>query len=236
MRRAVAYCIILGLLPIRPGAAEDPSGSAESLLALDVPMVLSTSKRPQAPESAASSVVVITRQDIQRSGVQTPAQALRVLGTLDVRQAHASQHVIGIRGFVDTGHVLVTIDRNTAFLWHANHIFVDWIPLGLEEIERIEIIKGPAGLFYGGNAFSGVVNIVTPGALQAHQPQITARLGSGGTYQTTLLYGGQIGRDCGKAARIDAIARDDGTRAGRSSPPKRCSRMCTCSSVRRKNA
>lgn len=193
-RAAGPFCLAAIVLTCASVLAQDLSSEAESLLSLDVPVVHSTSKRPQARSSAASSVVVITRRDIERSGRRTLAEVLRTLGSLDVRQAHASQHVLGIRGFVDTGHVLVTIDGNNAFMWHANHIFVDWIPLGLEEIERIEIIKGPAGLFYGGNAFSGVVNIMTRGALQSHSPQFTAGVGNSDSYQASVRYGGQIGQ------------------------------------------
>ena len=59
------------------------------------------------------------------SGATNLGDVLRSVAGIDVRESESGQHVIGIRGFVDTAHVLVTIDGNNVFMYHANHIFLD---------------------------------------------------------------------------------------------------------------
>ena len=110
---------------------------------MEIPFVISASKRIQSIDEAASSVMVMSGAEIRRTGATNLGAALCTLVGLDVRQAHASQHVLGLRGFTDAGHLLVTIDGNNAFMYHANHIFLDWAPLDIEEVDRIEVIKGP---------------------------------------------------------------------------------------------
>ena len=110
-------------------------GGKEDLLFMDIPVVVASSKRKQPLLEAASSITIVTAEDIKYSGATNLGDLLRSVAGVDVREAHASQHVIGIRGFADTAHVLVTIDGNNVFMYHANHIFLDWAPIDLEEIE-----------------------------------------------------------------------------------------------------
>jgi len=178
-------CCLVG--SAAPAHADDQ----EALFFMEIPLVVSSSKRPQPMEETASSVMVMSGEEIRRSGATNIAAALRALAGVDVRQAHASQHVLGIRGFADTGHVLVTIDGNNAFMYHANHIFLDWAPLNIEEVERVEVIKGPGGLFYGGSAFSGVINIVTREDVEG--TYLTIQGGNGEAYRGNVIHGGNIG-------------------------------------------
>ncbi len=157
---------------------------------MKVPVVFSSSKRRQPITEAASGVTIVTAEDIKRSGATNIGDVLRSVAGLDVRESSASQRVIGIRGFADTTHVLVTIDGNSAFMYHANHIFLDWAPIGLEEIDRIEIIKGPGGIFYGGSAFSGVINIVTKTPEQLKGTQLNVTGGNWETVRSNIIHGG----------------------------------------------
>ncbi|MEA2012621.1 MAG: TonB-dependent receptor, partial [Verrucomicrobiota bacterium] len=162
-------------------------GSGEDLFFMEIPTVISSSKREQLITEAASSVEIVTAEDIKTSGATNLADALRSVSGLDIRQTNAGQHVIGIRGFADTAHVLVTLDGNNVFMYHANHIFLDWIPLAIEEIDRIEIIKGPGAIFYGGNAFSGVINIITKTPEELEGTQVNVLYGTQHTLRTNII-------------------------------------------------
>ena len=173
----------------RAGAFEE-IGSEEELMFLEIPVVTASSKREQPVTEAASSVKIITAEDIRMSGATNLGDVLRSVAGIDVRESESGQHVIGIRGFADTAHVLVTIDGNNVFMYHANHIFLDWAPIDLEEIGRVEIIKGPGGVFYGGSSFSGVINIVTKTPKEIDGTQINAYVGNLDTKRLNIIHGG----------------------------------------------
>lgn len=171
-------------------AQEAPEIAKEDLIFMEISMVVSSSKREQPLIEAASSIEVVTSDDIKNSGATNLGDVLRSVAGVDVREAHASQHVIGIRGFCDTSHVLVTLDGNNVFMYHPNHIFFDWIPVDLEEIDRVEIIKGPGAIFYGGSAFSGVINIITKSPRQLKGTQINMAGGTWETMRSNVIHAG----------------------------------------------
>jgi len=170
--------------------------SEEVLLAMsieelmEVPIVFASSKRLQPITEAASSVEIVTAEDIKRSGATNIADALRKLAGVQVRETSVSSHAIGVRGFADSQHVLITLDGSSAYLHHVNHTYVDFIPVALEEIERIEVIKGPGGIFFGGSAFSGVVNIVTKTPKQIGGTNVNLFAGNWDTFRGSIIHGG----------------------------------------------
>ncbi len=158
---------------------------------MEVPVVFSSSKRMQPITEAASSVEIITAEDIRQSGAITLADVLRNVAGVQVRETSTSSHVIGVRGFADGQHVLVTLDGNSTYLHCMNVTYFDLIPVTLEEIERIEIVKGPQGVFYGGSAFSGVINIVTKSPKQLEGTQLNAGIGNHHASRGNVLHGGR---------------------------------------------
>jgi len=194
MKRCICILGAVSLLVLGAGfnlwAQESVQVTNEDLLFMEIPLVISSSKREQPLTEAASSVKVVTSDDIKNSGATNLADVLRSVAGIDVREAHAGQHVIGIRGFSDTSHVLVTIDGNNVFMYHANHIFLDWAPIDLEEIDRVEIIKGPGAIFYGGSAFSGVINIITKSPKQLQGTQINMVGGNWDTVRSNIIHAG----------------------------------------------
>lgn len=155
----------------------------ELLLFQEIPTVITASKREQPISETASGVMVVTAEDIKQSGATSIADVLRQVAGIDVIEPTAAGHQVGIRGFPDAKHVLVNLDGNNIFIYHSNLIFWDSIPISLEEIDRIEIIKGPGAVFHGGNAFSGVINIITKTPEQLRGTQVNL---VGGEKDTTL--------------------------------------------------
>lgn len=189
---ALLTMLVVFLLSIQTGWTSifEEIGSEQELMFLDIPVVTVSSKREQPVTETASSVKIITAEDIRMSGATNLGDVLRSVAGIDVRESESSQHVIGIRGFADTAHVLVTIDGNNVFLYHTNHIFLDWAPIDLEEISRLEIIKGPGGVFYGSSSFSGVINIVTKTPEEIDGTQVNAYAGNWDTERVNIIHGG----------------------------------------------
>lgn len=192
MRKVWLVLIILEMLVLGTGinTLAQEERTEEELLFMEIPIVFASSKRLQPITEAASGIEIITAEDIMQSGATNVGDALRSVAGIDVRESDVGQHVIGVRGFCDTGHLLVTLDGNNVFMYHANHIFLDWAPFDLEEIDHIEIITGPGAIFYGGNAFSGVVNIITKTPEQLKGTHVNLVAGNWETIRGNIIHAG----------------------------------------------
>ncbi|MFH1776305.1 MAG: TonB-dependent receptor [Candidatus Omnitrophota bacterium] len=190
-RYRITGLFFLGLVLLTRGvfAQEIEIAELEKIYGGEV-LVFSSAKREQPISEAASSIAVITADEIIASGAVGIADVLRQVSGIEVRELRAGDHFVGIRGFPDSQHVLVTLDGSNIFIYHANVIFWDAVPIGLEEIERIEIIKGPGAIFYGGNAFSGVINIVTKTPNQINGTETKITMGEYDTKTGNFLHGG----------------------------------------------
>ena len=162
----------------------------EDILFMEIPVVYASSKRLQPFTETASSVEIVTAEEIKRSGAISIADVLRNVAGVQVREASVSSHAIGVRGFADAQHVLITLNGSSAYLHHVNHTYVDFIPVGLEEIERIEIVKGPGAVFYGGSAFSGIINIITKTPKEIDGTHVNLAGGNWDTIRGNVIYGG----------------------------------------------
>lgn len=125
--------------------------------------IISAAKRPQKLREAASSIYVITRQDILHAGATTLAEALRLAPNLQVARQTASQYAISARGFNSTtaNKLLVLIDGRSVYTPLFSGVFWDVQDTLLEDIDRIEVISGPGATLWGANAVNGVINVVT---------------------------------------------------------------------------
>jgi len=134
--------------------------SIEELMDLEV---TTAAKRRQALADTAAAVFVITREDIRRSGATSVPEALRLAPGVNVARINSSRWAVSIRGNVDrfANKLLVLLDGRTLYtplfagvLWETQDIL-------LEEVERIEVIRGPGAALWGANAVNGVINIIT---------------------------------------------------------------------------
>ncbi|MEW6557789.1 MAG: TonB-dependent receptor [Elusimicrobiota bacterium] len=198
MKKNILVLGLVGILVLGIGfevlAEEQSVKGKEELLFEEIPIVFAASKRLQPITEAASNIEVITAEEIKQSGAVSIADVLRKVVGVQVREPSASSHAIGVRGFTDAQHVLITVDGNSAYLHHVNHTYVDLIPVDLEEIERIEIVKGPGAVFYGGSAFSGVINIVTKTPKQISGTQVNMAGGDWDIMRGNIIHGGNHNR------------------------------------------
>jgi outer membrane receptor for ferrienterochelin and colicin len=159
----------------------------ESLLFMDMPMVYASSRRLQSVNEAAASIEIITAEDIRQSGATSIAGVLASISGVHIEESSGSDQSIGIRGVPLSQHVLITLDGNGSYLEKSNFAY---LPIDLDEIERIEVVKGPAAVFYGGYAFSGVINIVTRTPDRTNSTELNAAGGNFNTRRSNLLHNG----------------------------------------------
>ena len=159
--------------------------------------VTSVSRKSQPVSDAAAAVFVITQDDIRRSGVTSIAEALRMAPGLEVARIDANKWAISSRGFNGrfASKMLVLFDGRTVYtpLWSG--VFWDRQDTMLEDIDRIEVIRGPGAALWGANAVNGVINIITRTSGDTLGTLVTAGGGSSEKAFGAARFGRELGED-----------------------------------------
>lgn len=126
-------------------------------------IVFAAAKKEQKAREAPVTVSVITSDDIRRLPGISITEVMRNMPGMEVFNIYPSFTVLGIRGFSDEFNnlMVVLIDGREVNVEMLGAPLWEFLPIALEDVERIEIIRGPGGSLYGPNAFSGVINIIT---------------------------------------------------------------------------
>jgi iron complex outermembrane receptor protein len=160
-------------------------------------LVSSVTRKESTVGRSPAAVFVITPEMIQRSGANNVPDLLRMVPGLDVAQIDANKWAISCRGFNNlyAGMLLVQIDGRAIYSQIFSGVFWDAQDLVLEDIERIEVVRGPGATVWGANAVNGVINIITKRAQDPQGALVVA--GAGTQYREfgTVRYGGQAGDD-----------------------------------------
>lgn len=197
-RQGWRLVLLLGLaLAQRSGpAAPLPENLADfSLEALMDIEVTSVSKRPEKRTKAAAAIYVLTGEDIRRLGATSIPDALRVVPGLHVARIDANKWAITARGFNSrfANKLLVLLDGRSVYTPLFAGVYWEALETPLEDIERIEVIRGPGGTLWGANAVNGVINIITKPAAQTQGGLLSAGAGNEARAFGTLRYGGGLG-------------------------------------------
>ena len=194
------------------------SASLEDLMKVEV---TSVSKKEQTLSRTAAAVFVITQDDIARSGATNVPDILRMVPGLNVAQINANTWAISARGLNGqfSNELLVLIDGRNVYTPTFGGVFWDTLDLPLENIERIEVIRGPGASVWGDNAVNGVVNIIRKKAADTQEGMVTAGGGNTDPIFGTMQYGGSAGeqvdyRVYGKYFNNDGMRPVDGPEAG----------------------
>jgi iron complex outermembrane receptor protein len=125
--------------------------------------ITSVSRHPQRASDVAASVFVITRDDIRRSGLTTIPELLRLAPGVQVSRLNENRWAVSVRGFNDlySNKLLVLIDGRSIYNRAFSGVFWDAELVPVEDIDRVEVIRGPGTSMWGANAVNGVINIVT---------------------------------------------------------------------------
>ncbi|MFO0949274.1 MAG: TonB-dependent receptor [Planctomycetota bacterium] len=173
--------------------------------------VTTVARTPTRVTRTPAAVYVITQEDIRRSGVRSLPDALRMAPGVQVAQIDTNTFAISIRGFNDqySNKLLVLIDGRSIYTPTFSGVYWDLRDVLLEDVERIEVIRGPGSTIWGSNAVNGIINIITYSAKDTQQ--IYA---GGGAGNTELSFGegrigGKIGSDTFYRVYAKYFDRDD---------------------------
>jgi outer membrane receptor for ferrienterochelin and colicin len=125
--------------------------------------VVTASKSAQSPLDAPNSTSIITEQDIRLSGITKIPELLRRLAGVDIMETTGAQTEVSLRGFNQrlSNKVLVLVNGRSVYIDLLGATFWATLSIGVEDIERIEVVRGPGSALYGADAFNGVINIIT---------------------------------------------------------------------------
>jgi iron complex outermembrane recepter protein len=165
--------------------------SIEDLMNIEV---TSASRKEQRATDVAAAIFVITQDDIRRSGMTTIPDVLRLAPGVQVAQINSNKWAVSVRGFnsLYSNKLLVLVDGRTVYTRLYSGVIWDAEGLMLDDIDRIEVIRGPGAALWGANAVNGVINILTKSAANTQGGLVRADAGRSGT-QAAVRYGGAIG-------------------------------------------
>jgi len=196
MMKKLGYALLAGVfsLPVNAMAEEQIPDLGNLSLASLGNIVTSVSKKPEDSFRAAAAIYVITNEDIKLSGATHIAEVLRGVPGLDVSQIDSSDWAISSRGFNGefSNKLLVLVDGRTIYTPIFSGVYWDIQNMPLEDIERIEVIRGPGASLWGSNAVNGVINIITKSAADTQGTYASTLVGTQDRSITDVRYGGKI--------------------------------------------
>jgi iron complex outermembrane recepter protein len=204
-RRIRAQTLAALLLATGAGRADNPAAGQESpgqlkqlsLEELGKLEVTTVSKEPEQVRKTPVAIYVLTEEDIRRSGATSIPEVLRLAPGVEVARIDSDHWSIAIRGLSGqfSKSLLVLVDGRSVYTPLFSGVYWDVQNLMLEDVERVEVIRGPGGTIWGANAVNGVINIITK---SAHDTQgVVAEMGGGNVDEAIAAarYGGPAGKD-----------------------------------------
>jgi iron complex outermembrane receptor protein len=159
--------------------------------------VTTPSKGPETVLQTPAAIYVITGEDIQRSGATSIPEVLRLAPGVEVARIDSSKYSVAIRGFGSrlSRSVLVLIDGRTVYTTFFAGTYWEVQDTLIQDIERIEIIRGPGGTIWGPNAVNGVINIITKSSKETQGTLVSAGGGNEEQGFVDFRYGGGNGKN-----------------------------------------
>lgn len=198
--------IALALLSANKGLSMDLH--EQDLPEQELPTVLTPAKLEQARVDVPASVTVIDRAMIKASGIREIPELFRLVPGTAVATRDGWNYVVSYHGtnYRDPRRMQVLVNGRSVY--QAGFATVDWsdIPIDVNDIERIEVVRGPATALYGANAFLGVINIITRHAADSESLRVQTRLGS---INTEDYYLSVANANLNESWKISAASRHD---------------------------
>ena len=154
------------------------------------PTVVTPTGQPTRASDSPSTTYVITGDEVRRSGSESIPEILRRVAGLDVRSMTAADGQVGPRGFAYelSDRVLVLVDGRTVYIDFFGGTVYEVLPIGLLDIDRIEVVIGPGASIYGNKAMAGTINIITRSALDFPYLEARASIGASGDARGALRW------------------------------------------------
>ena len=200
LNRNFILCALVGGMTITAEAAlaeqiQPFDAEFEEILSLDLAdlMVTSVSKRAQRLTDAPAAIYVITQEEIRRAGVLTIPDALRLAPGVQVARVSSNRWAVSARGFNGTlsNKLLVLIDGRSIYTPIFSGTYWDDQSTLIQDIDRIEVIRGPGASLWGANAVNGIVNIITKSSAET-QGNLISGLGNQNGGRIEGRHGGKV--------------------------------------------
>ncbi|MGE0862803.1 MAG: TonB-dependent receptor plug domain-containing protein [Vicinamibacterales bacterium] len=189
----------------------------EDLLNIEV---TSASKKEEGLFQTAAAVHVLTNEDIRRSGATNLPDVLRLVPGLHVATIDGNKWAVSARGFngLWSNKLLVIVDGRVVYTPVSSGVYWDLLDLMLEDIDRIEVVRGPGASVWGANAVNGVINVISKAADATQGSLLSVNAGSLTPGIGAFRYGGRVGsrgsyRVFGKHSARGAMQDDAGATA-----------------------
>lgn len=168
----------------------------ELFLFEDVPVIVSATRRPQQQNLASMPVSILSSSDLHFSGLTSIAEALQFVPGVDFVQIDRNRVGVGVRGFHDfaSDRTLTLVDGRNATDPAFGTTLLPRLPLFIEDVERVEVARGPGGAAWGANAFNGVVNVITKRPEDTQGLFLNGQINEFGDVFTQLRYGDTAGQ------------------------------------------
>jgi iron complex outermembrane receptor protein len=188
-------CLAVACLSEFAHAKTEPNLLELDLEALGEIIVTSVSKKAEPLFNSASAVHVINQEDIRRSGASTLPEVLRMVPGIEVSQIDGNKWAVTARGFNElfANKLLVLMDGRSIYTPLFSGVYWDVQDTHLDNIERIEVIRGPGGTLWGANAVNGVINIITKHAKDSQGKQVVLQTGTQENGEAAIRFGDKLG-------------------------------------------
>jgi iron complex outermembrane receptor protein len=212
---AIYYYLLLVFVCFSPLVSAEKQNEALDLSVEDLlnVEVTSVAKKAQSLNDAAAAAFVITNEDIKRSGSTSIPDALRLAPGLDIARIDANQWAVSSRGFNGrfANKLLVLIDGRSAYSRSFAGVYWENQDVMMEDIDRIEVIRGPGAALWGANAVNGVINIITKNSSQTQGALVNAGGGNQERGFGSFRYGAKFGEDTTARAYVKGFDRGQNT-------------------------
>lgn len=187
-RLSLISASVLGMALSHQAKAQEINYGALSQM-FGEPVTTSATGSPEKASQAPSNMTIITADDIRRSGATDIPNILRYYAGIDVRTEGALNSDVSIRGYAQpyNPRLLVLVNGRQVYLDDYGYTAWQTIPVQLNDIRQIEVVRGPASALFGFNAVSGVINIITYDPLFDKTNTLEFGVGSNGTYLGSLV-------------------------------------------------
>ena len=175
------------------------------------PVTVSVTGKPQRVTDAPANIDIITQDDIRRSGATDIPGVLAFVTGLDVRRGGMATTDVGLRGYnqANNPRLMVLVDGRQVYMDDYGRILWAAIPVQLDEIRQIEVIRGPSSALYGFNAISGVISIITYDPLHEKINTVTLRGGTQNYAGGSAVATGRIGESVGVRLSLGGFESSD---------------------------
>ena len=184
--------------------------SVEDLLNVEV---ISVAKKAKSLNDSPAAIFVISQDDIKRIGATSIPEALRLAPGIDVSRIDSNKWAVSARGFNGrfANKLLVLIDGRNTYTRAFAGVYWENQDVMLEDVDRIEVIRGPGATLWGANAVNGVINIITKHSADTQGGLLAAGFGTKEQGFGALRYGTKLNTDTTARVYVKGFNRDEST-------------------------